>query len=148
MYGSNKGLNCGGKADPRSDNAKKCEKTFKFLDTKAIVGDWKMGDVLIFDKFLYHKSQPMKTLKERYSIIGRFITSNSRYKQIPSHLGTHKKNSCKHNLTHNEKMITPCYPQIYPNPLQIEREARDNDLLGHDSIYSLIINEVEQLFFN
>ncbi len=136
-------------ASGEKSSADKCEKFFDTLDQMSSVQDWTMGDILVFDKVLYHKSQPMKPaagLMERYSVIGRFITDKSKFKDPGSHIGTHKKNSCKHGLADGDQMVTACFPQVFPDTLEEERKARDEKTLGHDSIYAMARHEFRSLF--
>lgn len=107
-----------------------CEKVF---DQVRVAPDWQMGDLLLFSKTVVHKSQPMlpsSPMAQRFSLVGRFTTSNGRIRISESNPGIKLKYTyCRHNLTDNAVIASPCYPQMHPKIVDSERRARDTGAL-------------------
>ena len=97
----------------------------KIASKNAVLIDYfNKGDILLFNKFTVHKSQPIfKKDMVRYAYCGRIIDGNEAiFSQTFDKRVMSKKHVCRHNLIKGDLLNSPCYPQLYPNKLENETE--------------------------
>ena len=127
------------------------EECIKHLNSIREHHSWKRGDLLLFSKDTFHRSQPSKQaggLPERWSLVGRFISDDAKYNPPKGTFATHKKNTCKHGLKEGDAVVTPCFPILYPSKNNTEVKARYNGDLGHLSNFGMVLSQMKGLFTN
>lgn len=91
-------------------------------ENAVLIDYFNKGDLLIFDKFTIHKSQPLKDDNAmRFAYGARFIDGDNAYlNHTFANQIMPKKNVCKHGLKNGDLLKSPCYPQVYPELLRDE----------------------------
>lgn len=94
------------------------------LSRHEVVHSWKKGDFLLFGKRTIHRTQPLFGRSSRRStLIGRFISSDTKYRPVPDDNGPpQKKNSCPefNDLVPGGPFQSYCFPQVFPTTLPNE----------------------------
>ena len=120
-----------------------------FLDSIRECHSWKRGDLLLFAKDTFHRSQPSNPnggLPERWSFVGRFISRDATFVPPEGEFATHKKNTCRHGLRRGDAVVTPCFPVLYPATNETEVKVRMEGGLGHLSNSGMVLSQIKGLF--
>jgi hypothetical protein len=124
------------------------------LSTRALqVFSFAIGDVLLFSKWTFHRTQPWQhaacgenkpgpdkdssTAEEpcleagkpsRFVLVGRFTSGEAAFGYVPG-VSSQKKHTCQHNLSTGDALHSACFPQLMPQPLTDEVDRLESGVL-------------------
>jgi hypothetical protein len=127
----------------RRDTDETSEMCAAHFEDIAQTFSWKRGDVLLFSRWTFHRTQPWQqtnckhdtTWKEgtitgnhhclesgtpsRFVLVGRFTSGLATFGFVPG-VSSQKKHTCPHNLSAGDALQSACFPQLVPGPIASE----------------------------
>jgi hypothetical protein len=105
------------------------------LDTIGNSYSFKVGDILVFTRHTYHRTQQWRenvAASDRFALVGRFTSGLAQYR-TPVVEGFQKKNTCPHGLRNETLLHSPCFPQVFPALIAAEVGSIERGAVWVDS---------------
>ena len=108
------------------------EDCYLLLERSKIAHHYNLGDAIIFDKYTYHRTQPLlarSDLTSRTALVGRF-TANATYRPTINNIGfRQRKDSCPHGLGEGDPLVSHCFPPLNNFPIARKKPYIRSDLV-------------------
>ena len=92
----------------------------QLMEKACLTPDFQAGDAVIFAADMIHRTQELRDPDfRRFSLIGRFVGPEARYRQrrtpfLNHHTYKVRHDMCEHGLRENDPMRGVCFPQLLP----------------------------------
>ena len=90
------------------------------MESACVAPDFTEGDAIVFSSDMMHRTQALHDPNfQRFSVIGRFVGPEARYRQRKTSFLNHRTNKvrhdmCEHGLRGNDPFRGACFPELFP----------------------------------